>query len=122
METDPDIVNGDCYIAPNSEADAGFLPCGNALYGHRSCCAAGDVCLNSRACYNARFGLTYLSGCSDPDYSDPSCPDKVFDGKETHEDLQASSLLTIVNRFPVGWTILLQRHVKRMGRVQAREK
>ncbi|KAK1772036.1 hypothetical protein QBC33DRAFT_173434 [Phialemonium atrogriseum] len=34
------------------------------------------MCLANKACYNGEFGVTYLAGCSDPDYNDSSCPDK----------------------------------------------
>jgi hypothetical protein len=72
----PLISNGTCYYQAGEEADSVFIPCGNDALGHKTCCGAGDKCLSSRACYNARYGLTYLVGCSDPDYRDPSCPDK----------------------------------------------
>ncbi|KAK5655111.1 hypothetical protein OQA88_6010 [Cercophora sp. LCS_1] len=79
MATDINLAVGDCYIAPGVRADEGFFSCGNSRYGYKTCCGAGDTCLKANACYNARFGLTYLLGCSDPDYRDSSCPDKVFD-------------------------------------------
>ncbi|KAK4448725.1 hypothetical protein QBC34DRAFT_438847 [Podospora aff. communis PSN243] len=76
-----DISNGTCYWAQGAKASPAIIPCGNDAFGHATCCEQGDWCLGSNACYNAEFGVTYLFGCSDPDYRDPSCPDKsVFPG------------------------------------------
>ncbi|TPX11644.1 uncharacterized protein E0L32_007623 [Thyridium curvatum] len=72
----PFISNGTCYFGPNQKASSQFLPCGNDLFGRQTCCQAGDVCLSNHACYNGRFGVTYLAGCSDPEYRDGVCPDK----------------------------------------------
>ena len=74
--SNPFISNGTCYVGPGVEAADAFFPCGNDALGHKTCCGAGDMCLSSRACFNQQHGLTYLLGCSDPLYSDPSCPDK----------------------------------------------
>ncbi|KAK2016822.1 hypothetical protein LZ32DRAFT_615065 [Colletotrichum eremochloae] len=71
----PFIANGTCFHGPGQVVDEWF-PCGNAVLGDKSCCQGGDMCLSSRACYNGRFGITYLAGCSDPEYRHPSCPDK----------------------------------------------
>ncbi|KAK2055077.1 hypothetical protein LY76DRAFT_648637 [Colletotrichum caudatum] len=71
----PFVANGTCFHGPGEAVDEWF-PCGNAALGDKSCCQGGDMCLSSRACYNGRFGITYLAGCSDPEYSHPSCPDK----------------------------------------------
>ncbi|KAK1585004.1 uncharacterized protein LY79DRAFT_519498 [Colletotrichum navitas] len=71
----PFIANGTCFHGPGEAVDE-WLPCGNVVFGDKSCCQAGDMCLSSRACYNGRFGITYLAGCSDPEYRHPSCPDK----------------------------------------------
>ena len=76
------ISNGTCYVATGEKAASDFFPCGNDAFEHRTCCQAGDMCLSSRACYNSIFGVTYLAGCSDPDYKHASCPDKQsFEGK-----------------------------------------
>jgi len=78
----PFISNGTCYIGPSVRADASFIPCGNDAYGHKTCCGINDVCLSSKACYNSAFGITYLLGCSDPEYKDSNCPKKgAFPGK-----------------------------------------
>ncbi|KAF4910895.1 hypothetical protein CGCF415_v004767 [Colletotrichum fructicola] len=69
------ISNGTCYHASGKKVDE-WLPCGNTAFGQFTCCQRSDMCLSSRACYNARFGVTYLGGCSDPEYKDASCPDK----------------------------------------------
>ncbi|KAK2043703.1 hypothetical protein LZ31DRAFT_467797 [Colletotrichum somersetense] len=71
----PFIANGTCFHGPGEAVDEWF-PCGNAALGDKSCCQGGDMCLSSRACYNGRFGITYLAGCSDSEYRHPSCPDK----------------------------------------------
>ncbi|SPO07075.1 uncharacterized protein DNG_09769 [Cephalotrichum gorgonifer] len=76
-DPNPFVSNGICYLGPDSEADDLMFPCGNAALGHKACCQAGDMCLANRACFNGEFGVTYLSGCSDPSYGDESCPDKV---------------------------------------------
>ncbi|KAK4100934.1 hypothetical protein N658DRAFT_472521 [Parathielavia hyrcaniae] len=72
----PFISDGTCYSSRGERAKHNFLPCGNAAYGHLHCCQAGDICLEDNACYNFRHGTTYLAGCTDFDYEDPSCPDK----------------------------------------------
>lgn len=95
------ISNGTCYSGRDDEADPHMLPCGNAGLGHKTCCQAGDMCLSSRACFNGKFGITYLSGCSDPEYKDESCPDKgAFDGMytlfaNTKRNQPANNTLTI---------------------------
>ena len=76
------LSNGTCYWAQGQKMDPGFIPCGNDLYGHKHCCWAGDYCLVDNACFGTHGGtgdgtaLTYLAGCSDPEYADPSCPNK----------------------------------------------
>ncbi|KAL2129179.1 hypothetical protein VTI74DRAFT_8107 [Chaetomium olivicolor] len=70
------ISNGTCFSAPGEGAGRNFIPCGNWEYGNYPCCQAGDFCLDDNACYNGKHGTTYLAGCSDSDYEDPSCPDK----------------------------------------------
>lgn len=70
------IANGTCYFADNRKADAAMMPCGNDANDHVACCQAGDYCLESSVCFNGDFGVTYIAGCSDPDYEHPSCPNK----------------------------------------------
>ena len=77
------VSNGTCYTSGGKEADSSFIPCGNDAFGHVQCCAAGDTCLEKNACFGAHGPtggkgtlLTYLSGCSDKDYKDSSCPSK----------------------------------------------
>ncbi|KAF6835658.1 hypothetical protein CPLU01_04128 [Colletotrichum plurivorum] len=72
----PFISNGTCYFGPGKPAAEEWFPCGNAELGDKTCCQRGDMCLSSKACYNGRYGITYLAGCSDPEYQDPSCPEK----------------------------------------------
>jgi hypothetical protein len=50
----PDISNGTCYYTNGEEAPSRFIPCGNDVLGHKSCCESLDVCLSSNACYNAQ--------------------------------------------------------------------
>jgi hypothetical protein len=83
-----------CYYSANQTLASVFLPCGDPQNGFKSCCEAGDNCLADNACYSADReqtiyylshimvakaaidGTTYLAGCTDPEYSDSSCPDK----------------------------------------------
>ncbi|RYP68487.1 hypothetical protein DL771_006639 [Monosporascus sp. 5C6A] len=75
------VSNGTCYSALGEELDRSFIPCGNDAFGHQTCCGAGDNCLTNNACFGIHgegYGsyLTYMAGCTDPDYEDQSCPDK----------------------------------------------
>ncbi|KAK3330189.1 hypothetical protein B0H66DRAFT_49298 [Apodospora peruviana] len=75
------VSNGTCYTAAGKKLDKSFIPCGNAAFGHQTCCGAGDNCLKDNACFGVHgsgYGsfLTYMAGCTDPDYKDKSCPDK----------------------------------------------
>lgn len=77
------VSNGTCYSGPGKKLDSSFIPCGNAAFGHYTCCGAGDNCLVDNACWGQHgtgYGssLTYLAGCTDPEYKDPSCPKKEF--------------------------------------------
>ena len=81
--SDPNILvsNGTCYTAAGQKLDSSFIPCGNDAFGHQTCCGAGDNCLADHSCFGIHgsgYGssLTYLAGCSDPDYKDASCPQK----------------------------------------------
>ncbi|KAB5518885.1 hypothetical protein GE09DRAFT_506304 [Coniochaeta sp. 2T2.1] len=76
MAANPFISNGTCYFTTGLKADEDFIPCGNDAAGHKPCCQKGDKCVSSRACYNDKLGLTYLAGCSDPEYKDANCPEK----------------------------------------------
>ncbi|KAJ4288111.1 hypothetical protein N0V90_012128 [Kalmusia sp. IMI 367209] len=80
---DPNILvsNGTCYTAAGKKLDESFIPCGNDAFGHQTCCGAGDNCLADKACFGIHgsgYGayLTYMAGCTDPNYEDGSCPDK----------------------------------------------
>ncbi|KAH8197833.1 hypothetical protein TruAng_007980 [Truncatella angustata] len=75
------VSNGTCYSAAGKELNGEFLPCGNDAFGHQTCCGKGDNCLADNACFGVHgsgYGsyLTYMAGCSDPEYKDASCPDK----------------------------------------------
>ncbi|EMR66757.1 hypothetical protein UCREL1_6259 [Eutypa lata UCREL1] len=80
--TDKDHLkpNGTCYRIKNVKAGPDFMPCGNAnlLGTHFACCNHGDKCLSSNACFHAKTGTTYIAGCTDPTYSHPSCPQKLY--------------------------------------------
>lgn len=85
--SDPNIFvsNGTCYSAAGRRLHESFIPCGNAAFGHHTCCGAGDFCLEENSCWGKHgegYGseLTYMAGCTDPTYSDPSCPKKEFGG------------------------------------------
>ncbi|KAK6368933.1 hypothetical protein LTR64_007092 [Lithohypha guttulata] len=78
MNYDPNISNGTCYYAKNKQADPVYAPAGNVVFGHTYCCQLGDklntgtsVCVTQKTPY-----YTYIAGCTDPDYSDQSCPYK----------------------------------------------
>ncbi|KPM37915.1 hypothetical protein AK830_g8617 [Neonectria ditissima] len=75
------VSNGTCYSAKGEKLGKSFIPCGNNAYGYQTCCGAGDNCLVDNSCfgiYSSGYGsyLTYMAGCTDPDYEDSSCPDK----------------------------------------------
>ncbi|CCC07208.1 hypothetical protein SMACR_08589 [Sordaria macrospora] len=79
---DPNISNGTCYRKTGTgvkELPDHYIPCGNSAIGHVGCCQAGDKCLEFGACYNTTFGTTYISGCTDEEYQDASCPQKAFE-------------------------------------------
>ncbi|KAK3376807.1 hypothetical protein B0T24DRAFT_700719 [Lasiosphaeria ovina] len=78
------VSNGTCYSAAGQKLDKSFIPCGNDAFGHQTCCGAGDNCLVDNACWGQHgtgYGssLTYMAGCTDPEYKDASCPQKFFD-------------------------------------------
>ncbi|KAK0741567.1 hypothetical protein B0T18DRAFT_432655 [Schizothecium vesticola] len=77
------LSNGTCYTGPGQKLHESFIPCGNAAFGHITCCGAGDNCLANDACWGIHgtgYGssLTYMAGCTDPEYKDPSCPKKII--------------------------------------------
>lgn len=72
------VSNGSCYTGPDAETEL-MIPCGNAYFGHVGCCQALDSCLSNSVCYNGQFGVTYLTGCTDPEYGADVCPDKFDD-------------------------------------------
>lgn len=86
MTNGPDIYvsNGTCYSGRHLEANPAMIPCGNDYYGRVACCQATDNCLESGACFNGQFFVTYVAGCTDPEYEDESCPDK-FDDEGEHQ-------------------------------------
>ncbi|KAK5064292.1 hypothetical protein LTR84_000125 [Exophiala bonariae] len=67
------IAQNDCYYAAGERAGSAIVPCGSGD-SISSCCQIGDLCLSDSACWNPTHNVTYLYGCSDPTYSDPSCP------------------------------------------------
>ena len=75
-DDDRSVSNGTCFYAPRKEASSNFIACGNWVFGHVHCCQAGDYCLDENACYNNKYGTTYLAGCTRFDFKNPSCPDK----------------------------------------------
>ncbi|KAI0131912.1 hypothetical protein BJ170DRAFT_611683 [Xylariales sp. AK1849] len=82
--------NGTCYFNVHSLAGSTFIACGNAALPqlHWPCCSLGDNCLSSGACYNARWGTTYLAGCTDPEFSASACT-----GKGIYHDQQFVGLV-----------------------------
>ncbi|EXJ58621.1 hypothetical protein A1O7_06048 [Cladophialophora yegresii CBS 114405] len=83
-DPNPYVSNGTCYTARGERLDGSFVPCGNDAFGHQTCCGAGDNCLADNACFGVHgdgYGsyLTYLAGCTDPDYEASTCPQKEID-------------------------------------------
>ncbi len=90
LEPDPYASSGTCYYSKDHEADSEYIPCGNTAFGVFSCCSVGSICKDHNACYLSRESCraestqppltlpanTYVAGCTDPTYSDPSCPEK----------------------------------------------
>lgn len=72
----PLLSNGTCYFSAGKRSDQSFIPCGNDALGRITCCGVNDNCLGNQACFNGAFGLTYLAGCTDPEYKHDSCPSK----------------------------------------------
>ncbi|KUI71191.1 hypothetical protein VM1G_06994 [Cytospora mali] len=74
MGLNPDIANGTCYYAYNRAAGSELVPCGNSGIANVACCFGGDYCDSSSSCYDNDTGNSYLAGCTDPEYTDSSCP------------------------------------------------
>ncbi|KAI1502594.1 hypothetical protein F5X99DRAFT_426976 [Biscogniauxia marginata] len=74
----PVLSNGTCWSNVNVRAIDDFIPCGNdAGRGqHFACCNHGDNCLSSNACYNSKYGTTYIAGCTDAGFASAACPKK----------------------------------------------
>ena len=62
-----------CYYAANTRAGSAIIPCGGSS-SISACCQIGDLCLSDSACWNPTHNVTYLYGCTDPTYTDASCP------------------------------------------------
>ncbi|GAP89504.2 hypothetical protein SAMD00023353_3800190 [Rosellinia necatrix] len=76
-KVNPSISNGSCWSNVNVALEDAYIPCGNVADGSSyACCHFGDNCLSSNACYHARFGITYLAGCTTQDFSGPACQNK----------------------------------------------
>ncbi|KAI0514557.1 hypothetical protein F5B22DRAFT_232184 [Xylaria bambusicola] len=73
----PNTSSGSCWANVNVALEDEYIPCGNAATGNSyACCHYGDNCLSSNACYHAKFGITYLAGCTSQDFSGPACQNK----------------------------------------------
>ncbi|KAI0601548.1 hypothetical protein F4775DRAFT_589326 [Biscogniauxia sp. FL1348] len=74
----PVLSNGTCWSNVNVRSLDDFIPCGNdAGRGqHFACCSHGDTCLSSNACYNSKYGSTYVAGCTDQSFGSAACPNK----------------------------------------------
>jgi len=64
-----------CFYAADKRAGSIIVPC-NSGPGYASCCQLGDICLSDSACWNAKYNVTYLYGCTDSTYTDYTCPYK----------------------------------------------
>ncbi|KAK5651933.1 hypothetical protein OQA88_11475 [Cercophora sp. LCS_1] len=72
----PNISNGTCYYAENTETKGQFIPCGNDAIQVWPCCQLGSYCLSlgdANACWDAKTGNTYVAGCTDPSFVSPNC-------------------------------------------------
>ncbi|KAK3984704.1 hypothetical protein QBC44DRAFT_9388 [Cladorrhinum sp. PSN332] len=72
----PNISNGTCYYAENTETKGRFIPCGNNAIQVWPCCQLGSYCLSlgdANACWDAKSGNTYVAGCTDPSFVSPNC-------------------------------------------------
>ncbi|KAK7409603.1 hypothetical protein QQX98_008198 [Neonectria punicea] len=101
------VSNGTCYSAKGEKLDKSFIPCGNNAYGYQTCCGAGDNCLVDNSCFGIHgsgYGsyLTYMAGCTDPDYEDSNCPDK----KDIDQDWIA---LTLCDDTDGEWAVCSQK-------------
>lgn len=70
------ISNGTCFYAPGVKATDNIIPCGNSAGGAYQCCEEGDFCLEYNICYNTNHSTTYMAGCTDEEFTSPSCPGK----------------------------------------------
>ncbi|KIV82198.1 hypothetical protein PV11_04325 [Exophiala sideris] len=66
------VAQNECYYAANKRAGSAIIPCGTGTYS--ACCQIGDLCLSDGACWNPTHNVTYLYGCTDPNYADSTCP------------------------------------------------
>jgi hypothetical protein len=64
-----------CFYAANKRAGSIIVPCSSAGR-YASCCQLGDICLSDGACWNPKYNVTYLYGCTDSSYTDYTCPYK----------------------------------------------
>ncbi|KAJ4386008.1 hypothetical protein N0V93_008899 [Gnomoniopsis smithogilvyi] len=82
----PDVSNGTCYSSADSKSTGDFIPCGNVEFGDWPCCLPGNVCLSfgdANACWDHGTGNTYVAGCTDSNYVDKTCPQKLqFDAQQ----------------------------------------
>lgn len=71
----------DCYFATGKPA-ALTSPCQDASSGLTGlCCGHGHMCLNNTLCFKMEggHGVLYRGTCSDPTWSNPSCPRYCID-------------------------------------------
>lgn len=64
-----------CFYAPGKRAGSIVVPC-SSEGSYAACCQQGDICLSDSACWNPQYNVTYLYGCTDPNYADYACPYK----------------------------------------------
>jgi hypothetical protein len=64
-----------CFYAVDERAGSAIVPCASGS-AFAACCQIGDICLSDSACWNPQYNVTYLYGCTDPTYSDYTCPYK----------------------------------------------
>jgi hypothetical protein len=71
-----------CYYPDGSiPTDYDWEPCTGAQYS--SCCipSEGDICQENGLCYYPAEELDYRGTCTDPTWTDPSCPQICVNGE-----------------------------------------
>ena len=99
------ISNGTCYYGPHQESPDHMLPCGNAALGSKACCQAGDMCRDGDICHNKALDLTYMAGCSDPEFKGAGCNViKAWESDRTSPSIHPPSPLALLLPSPTSYS------------------